>query len=356
MGDTDDGTWEFNEAAISVKALLADNLSAGIQLMSRDFGNSGNNELKVDWAFLDYRLNDSVGVRVGKFKKPEGIYNSIRDADAVRTSILLPQGIYNERVRDINIAIQGVGLYGFADLAGAGSLDYVIYLGNQPVDKNEPIIKDALLGGFYGITNGGSIEFKYSAGTQLFWNTPITGFRLGASMNTALIEINGTNQAYPWFQSNITEEELKIPFKYILSAEYQRENWTFTAEYMIEPIEANNSPIGGTPTPMGFPSGGEYDIETESYYVQLTYQLSEKWQIGSYYSWSYGSANGVLNRNDPAQHLKDWALSAKHAINEWWVVKAEFHLFQGYQGVEVDESGVFEKDWNLIALKSTISF
>lgn len=356
-GDTDDGTWEFNEAAISVKALLADNLSAGLQIMSRDFGILGNNKVKIDWAFLDYRVSDAVGFRIGKFKKPDGLYNTIRDADAVRTSILLPQGIYNERLRDINIAVQGIGIYGFLDSDSIGSLDYNIFLGNQPIDKEESIIRDGLMGGFFGIAQGGSAEFKYSTGVQLFWNTPITGLRFGQSFNAASIEINGTNVAFPWFASDIVEETLEVPMKRISSLEYQTEKFTFTAEYMYQKMEADNAAIGGVITPYGFPSGGYYEIEWESYYVQLNYQLNEKLQLGTYYS-SYTEDTSIrlFAPQEGDDRLNDWAISAKYAVNDWWLIKAEVHFMDGLLNTQLDETGTPEKNWQLFAVKSTISF
>ena len=351
LGDTEDGTWEFNEAAISVKALLQDNLSAGIQLMSRDFGTSGNNDVKVDWAFLDYRLNDQFGIRVGKFKKPDGLYNTIRDADSVRTSILLPQGIYGENVRDITIAIQGVSVYGFLDANEAGSFDYILFLGNQPIDTDEPVMKDSLLAGFYGIQEDGTIEFKYSVGGQVFWNTPIDGLRFGQSFNKAIVEINGQNTSYPWYSSSIQDGLLDISLRTISSIEYQMEKVTLSAEYLYNKMTVTNAPIGGAITPYGFPAGGDYELITNNYYLQINYQIANDWTLGTYYSSSLNTTQGVDGDEDT-----DIAVSAKWAVTDSWTLKAEVHFFDGVNGATPDESGIIEENWQLFALKSTISF
>jgi hypothetical protein len=324
--------------------------------MSRDFGPSGNNEVNVDWAFLDYRMSDSIGFRVGKFKKPEGIYNTVRDADAVRTSIMLPQGIYAERLRDIQIAIQGFGAYGFLDLGGAGSMDYVVYLGNQPINKDEPVIRNDLLGSFYGIDEGGSIEFKYSYGFWTFWNTPVSGLRFGLSVNQSLMEINGTNTRYPWYSSEINDAELKAKIRWVASAEYQTERFTLSGEYMKSEFELPASPIGGPITPFGFPAGGLYEFEWESYYLQLNVPVGEKWTFGTYYNWYFETAQGIYSDDDPSDYRHDLAISAKYNVNEWWLLKAEFHIFDGYLGTEPGDSGVRDDSWNMIAIKSSLTF
>jgi len=355
-GDTEDGTWEFNEMALSVKSVLSENLSAGIQLISRDFGYSGNNDIKIDWGFLDYRINDAIGVRLGKFKRPDGLYNTVRDADSVRNPVLLPQGIYSERLRDILIAVQGIGLYGFVDMNKTGSLDYSVYLGNQPIDPEEQLVKEVLLKTTFGVTDADSVEFKYAYGGQVFWNTPITGLRVGESIYVAAIEVNGTNTTYPWYTSSIRDAMFKTPMRSVTSIEYQQEKFTISAEYMLHKFETSDSPIGGAITPYGFPAGGEWKFDLESYYLQAVYQLSDKLQIGAYHSWYYRKLNDKWHRDVPSEKLNDLALSLKYSVNEWWTLKAEVHMFDGYLFVDPDESGVLDDKWQLFAVKSTISF
>lgn len=355
-GKTEEGHFQFNEAAVSIKTLLNDNLSAGFQLISRDFGDSGNNDVKLDWAFVDYRFNDALGVRLGKIKRPEGFYNSVRDADGVRTPILLPQGVYSERLRDILISIQGLSIYGFIDMGGAGSLDYTIYGGNQPIDTEEPIVRDVLLRSFYGITSDESADFKYALGAQVFWNTPVEGLRFGQSFYQSEVEVSGTNNLYPWYTSSIEDGLMKTPMRTVTSVEYQQEKYTIRAEYMMNKYELPETPVGGEITPYGFPAGGMYKFDLESYYLQFDYQLTEQLQLGAYHSWYYRRTNGNWDRDNPAERLNDTVLSAKYNIKDWWIVKAEVHFFDGYLFVAPDESGVPEDKWNLFAVKTTFTF
>ena len=101
------GSFQFNELGINFSVELTDQLHAGLQLASRDLGSLGNNKVVVDWAFMDYHYQDWMGLRVGRVKMPFGLYNETRDIDMLRTSILLPQGVYNENFRDALTGIQG---------------------------------------------------------------------------------------------------------------------------------------------------------------------------------------------------------------------------------------------------------
>lgn len=354
--DVSNGTFEFNVAAINIKAILEDNMTVGIQLMSRDFGESGNNDLNVDWAFLDYHLSDAFGIRLGRFKKPDGLYNTIRDADAVRTAILLPQGIYNESIRDIQVAVQGIGFYGYLDADKLGSFDYQVFFGNQPINKNEPQIQNGLLKGIYGLSENGKIEFKYSTGAQVFWNTPIEGFKLGQSISTAMMQVNGENDTYLWYTPNITDAELEVPVRMISSIEYQQEKYTITAEYMYFELVGHDAPIGGTVTPLGFPSGGDYTNKQTAYYLQFNYNLTEKLSVGTYHCTTQYDTQDIYNKKDPFDKTTDLAFSVKYNINDWWIAKAEVHFIDGLIGTQPESNGSRESDWALFALKSSISF
>jgi hypothetical protein len=126
---SENGSFEFNEAGLSVTTELTDNARAGIQLFSRDLGNVGNNAVNVDWAFLDYHRKEIVGIRLGKMKLPENLYNDTRDYDLLRSSILLPQSVYNEYYRETEAGYQGAGLYGNLPAGPIGRLGYDAFVG-----------------------------------------------------------------------------------------------------------------------------------------------------------------------------------------------------------------------------------
>ena len=73
--DSEDGTFEINEVGLTFNATVTDKLRIGAQILSRDLGEDGNNDIELDWAFGDYRVTDRFGVRAGKLKLPIGLYN-----------------------------------------------------------------------------------------------------------------------------------------------------------------------------------------------------------------------------------------------------------------------------------------
>jgi hypothetical protein len=107
---TQDGTFQFDEFGLTFGVDLTDRLRGGIQLLARDLGEIGNNKVEIDWAHLDYRWRDWLGLRAGKIKVPYGFYNETRDLDMLRTSIFLPSSLYAEDIRDAYNAIQGAVL------------------------------------------------------------------------------------------------------------------------------------------------------------------------------------------------------------------------------------------------------
>jgi len=116
------GSFSFNETLLNVGANVNDNIRVGAQVMARNLGHAGNENVVLDWAYGDYRFSDEFGVRVGKVKTPFGLYNQTRDVDMVRNSILLPQSVYTEVFRDVMNAFEGASIYGTLALGESASL------------------------------------------------------------------------------------------------------------------------------------------------------------------------------------------------------------------------------------------
>ena len=93
-------------------------------------------------------------------KKPAGLYNETRDVDMLRTSILLPQGVYNDSWRDATLSITGFGLYGTFDLSSAGAVNYQVQVGEATeINTNSTmniVLEDAFFGTFSSPKNDGA--------------------------------------------------------------------------------------------------------------------------------------------------------------------------------------------------------
>ena len=206
-----DGSFEFNEAAINFSTSLTDNLRCGLQLFSRDFGDQGNNEVKLDWAFLDYNLREEFGIRAGKIKRPMGFYNQGRDVDMGRTSIFLPQCIYNESLREQQVSIQGVSLYGNISLNAAGSVEYDLFYGTINMKNDFPVVVNVYTKLSGSIPSGVKTTYDFARGGVLRWNTPLDELRFGYSFFQSSMQVE---------TENLPTIQLEIKGWHILSAEF----------------------------------------------------------------------------------------------------------------------------------------
>ncbi len=377
------GTAEFTDAAIFFSATPMDRLRIGVQFIARNFGTASDGHVQVDWAYGDYRISDELGFRAGRVKLPFGLYNEGRDVDMLRTSIFLPQSVYNERVRDLILAYQGAGAYGSLSVGGAGELDYHVFGGTLNVpDSTENLWEDnarvtgedsaVLLGVANDLENGWDIgttevEFREKTdselsipwvwGGSLVWNTPLTGLRLGSTYMNGRINYRSTF----WYDINITEPgfedrysesiELditdRIDHEMTLSAEYNLQDLIVAWEYNHEKME---------------------DKESCGWYGMAGYRFSDLFSLAGVYSESYGNSldkdgTQYQERGLPNYYawLKDWTLSTRFDLTDFWLLKFEYHFLNGVeQGVSHSyfegSAEPLSKDWGMLTAKTTFAF
>jgi len=364
FGDTKSGSFEFNEFGINFSSELTDQLRVGLQILARDFGSNGNNQMIIDWAFGDYRWRDWLGVRAGKIKIPKGLYNETRDVDMLRTSIFLPQSVYPEILRDLDLGLLGAGVYGHIDLNTAGLLSYQIMYGAQNVAPNEAA-SQALMGTtavFTPVENDSiDVNRKYVFG--LVWETPLSGLRMGLTYDSSdiLATAHFTGEGF-WDEGETVTIDFDTFRNIVLSAEYTRGNLVLAGEYIQTDKKYD----------LFFPDAvrDREDMTADGWYLSAAYEFTDRFALGTYYSESYNdkddrdgeklaATSGISHR----AYFKDICLTTAITINPYWIVKLEGHRFAGTNGVSPldqvpDENGhVFAKEnWNLFAAKVTFSF
>ncbi len=345
--DTNDGTFEFNEFGINFSTDLNDELRLGMQLLARDLGAIGNDKVEVDWAYADYRYRNWLGLRVGKVKKPVGLYNASRDVDAARTAIFLPQCIYPDALREAALANKGIAIYGTLP----GHVDYEFVHGVFDVPKDAGIA--------YLLRNYGTMtdtEVDNSAAGALTWNTPLDGVRTGFSVAkyNVLVTLLHPQLGAPYTM------ELGGEY-YILSAEYTYNNFMVCGEYQGSKQTVHTIiPV----VPVYLPAGQDTDTRTdiEKYYVMSSYRFTDWFELGMYYAVDYpdkddkdGDRYAVKER----AWLKDFALSLRFDINAYWILKLEGHKMDGLYSVDYsdsDDPADPDPDWYMFAAKLSYSF
>ncbi len=321
--NSEDGSFEYNEVGINFGKDMTDQLRLGIQLFSRDLGDVANNKVTIDWAYGDYRLKDWLGFRAGRIKLPLGLYNETRDVDLLRTSIVMPQSVYSDLLRDTVIAANGFALYGSLDMFAGGSLDYQAIAGQMNIDNDSGFKKNFDSRFPFTLTGESDTDNAYVG--NLRWNTPLEGFLLGVSGMKVKAE-NPTS-----FGPQETDTTLVT-----LSTEYTWEDLVIAAEYQTFEVKVYMPAINN-----------RSEATTEGYYISASYRFNELFTLGTHYSVYYPNKDdkdGNLRVTKSDAWEKDLALSLRFDINEYTVFKIEGHSVDGTANVNSTDNPIRTED------------
>lgn len=355
--DSVDGTTQLNEVGITLNAPVTEKLRVGIQILSRDLGEEGNNEIRLDWAFGDYRVCDSFGLRLGKVKLPIGLYNEGRDSDFLRNMAFLPQSVYDETRRNLLVASQGLQIYGNISLAAAGDLDYAAHYGQINFPEDSPTL-DAFLD--YANMGGGpwnqiSADNEYVYGGQLRYNTPLDGLRFAGSYFEGKADFAVSDITDP-DPANAGRLRVKIRQMYVASLEYATPWFTLSSEYtqFKQPVWLNG---------MEFPSGtsvGMYGMLSIPVPGQENVSVVGLYDV--YYS-DKDDKGGTIQAARPSggnaydYYRKDAGIGARWDINAYWLIKAEYHKVIGAALLtQYFNDNMAVKNWDYYTIKTSFNF
>lgn len=387
FGDTDNGgTYHFNERGINFTSDVSDRLRLGIQFFSRDFGNLGNNDVTIDWAYADYSFTEWANFRAGKLKMPQGLYNTSRDVDMLRTSVLLPQSVYNEGWRDSINALNGFEYYGYAPAGKVGSFEYHFLGGVNQFEDDGPEMR--LLEDQFPIYLGVDVSNNKVDRTyvgSVLWESPLEGLSFGLSgweMNFTAETSSTPDGSVPGAPTLDPSEIEVTQTGWTTSLQYAVGDFVFSTEYNRINYEFED--------PIYVPGGKDFD--SEGYYGMITYRFTDWFEVGTYYSEYYANrddkdgekaaqkwaaSEGLLGGYPPGQehraYLKDLALSLRFDITENWIFKLEGHKMRGgaimlnsdgntdfypssFANNGLIEGPSYTKDWELYTAKVSFSF
>ncbi len=383
LGNSKDGSFEFNEIGISFSALLTDDLRFGAQLISKDLGEYGNNDLAVDWASLDYSLKDWLGFRAGKIKTPYGLYNRKRDVDILRTSVLMPHGVYNEGLRDLGLCFYGASIYGGVNLNTLGFFDYEFYGGTLDIPSGGPFLityisfmehSNPPLYSLVDIATGGNwsglkFVFDHAEGGALTWSTPLSGLRFSASDAVGKGSLDGMeiNLADFGLGTDVLPVSADVNFNHaaVFSAEYELSDFTFTAEYTRWEISFDLSvPAAYRPLMTALGITSLEPVKLEAYYGSISWDAFKWMTVGVAYGEYYPNAD-EKDGDDIKDSIpdywawqKDTSLSVRFNLSEYICVKMETHFYDGLglASLETNPADESERNWILYAMKTSLNF
>ena len=349
-GPSQSGSWDFRELGINSAVRIHDQLMLTGQLMSRKAGAVDDGDPSVDYALLDYRFVEKqwghMGVKLGRIKNPFGFYNATRDVAFTRPSMILPQSLYFDKARNLELSSDGGMLYGVA-LFDSGRIKSELVVGEPRKDVN---VEYAYLnrdwpGSFEG-SEGYLWRTEYSSNDYSFIAAATFGnFKLD-------FEVLGTPA--PGAPGNgVVDIDVSA-----LSLQYNFDRWSITGEYFRQDISWGS--LGGV-------YGLDPENESESFYLQVEHRLTPEVSMFLRRDILYIDIDdrdglktqALFGRPAHTQYARDWTLGVGWEPNRDWLLRAEWHKVKGTAWLAVqdnpDESQSVE-NWNMLSLQATYRF
>ncbi len=290
----------LTEVVLNGRHSLDDRLQLSGQLMYRNKGKTQEEEVRLDYAFLDYTLASSSNSEyhsfLGRFKNSIGLQGSTLDVPFSRTASILPQSIYDEISRDLYVAADGIALQS-THLFANGELEFMATLGRLDMGKQ---LTANLIGDYED--NLDSKDF-YNLGVEYsFAGQWLVGF------DHVYADIEHSASAASTYQSGNIELERNYLF-----LRYSAESWELNLEYLyqdatIDNLLPNNLVglsefiTGNSFLPPAPPLPTRNDTTSDSYYVQLRYFLNEQLTLMLGYDVIYANRDDKNGREHQQQY------------------------------------------------------
>ncbi|MEH6628921.1 MAG: hypothetical protein V7739_20975 [Motiliproteus sp.] len=340
------GAFSFRELGLNATVQLTSEVSVNGQLLSRWAGEVDKGGADVDYLFADWSWlqQESVqaGFRIGRIKNPIGFYNDTRDVAFTRPSALLPQSIYQDRVRELLLSSDGVAAY-FNSGYENGNLLLDLQLGKPQVGKNSEL---SLLGRDWD----GKYQDAELKLARVLYEHDGGKYRLGLTLVDAESDFDGKGSDP--FQSGAVEI-----FFIGYSAQYNQEYFSLTAEYVEETVKRKDF--------NGVYSNPENTVE--AFYLQADFRLKHRWTLFARYDEVIADRDDKdggryrLSTGLPAHQrfAKDWAIGVGHQYSPSLLLRGEFHHVDGtawLPSLDNPNPSVLKRDWNLFLFQASYRF
>jgi hypothetical protein len=334
--NTSEGSLGWTEGALNANDQVTDKLRVGAQFHLTKLGEFGSYSTpSVDWALIDYKFNQRIGVRAGKVKIRWGLFNDTQDADPGYLWSLLPEPAYAVDWRATNLSQMGAELYGKLRLGDkAGELAYSAYYGYFVYASNDGYMEGFKESGL-NFTNQ---PWGITPGFDLRWKTPIRGLMLSGSLMLYNAKGNLTNGAF------------RQPLTYwpTYYAQYDAGKFRLSWQY-VKLVQYNDISTSGM-----LPYSTLQD--TRAWFGMGEYHLTDKLQLGIYYT-HYVVASAA-DQSNPANYCHDWVASSRYDLNRFFYLKLEGHFITG-TGVGfygIDNPNGLDPQTKLLVAKAGFSF
>jgi hypothetical protein len=210
----------------------------------------------------------------------------------------------------------------------------------------------------FGSLENPRVTFPWIIGGAVIWNTPFDGLRFGSTFMHGRYHVQaslrydveipeGFNGAgyHPFVQE--IDETADINHLATFSAEFVHDDLTLAAEYYTDRFEEAKS-IG--------------------WYVQSDYRFSRLFSLCAYYADlspfegnQEKEALEALGSPDYYRWQRDFTISTRFDLTEFWLFKLEYHFMDGVAGtipssLLEDQGDPKKRNWGMFAAKATFHF
>ena len=349
FGNSDDnGSFGFTEVGINALLRPLPRLQFSAQGLSRRAGEGTSATPRLDFALADYRLfsqdTNQFGIRVGRLKNPFGFYNDTRDVPFTRPSILLPQSIYFDRVRNVGLSADSVQLYGETSHSNFGSFSTQFGIIRPIVDDKDTRV--ALVGPVPG-----DLSPEASFIGRGIYESYDSRFRL------ALSGIWMKTDYDPARNDPLGPGSIRFTPIYV-SAQYNAERWSLTSEYALRTFRYKNF------------NNQRYDSQDftgESVYLQGVYRFNTKWEALLRYDVLFTDRKDrdgkeYADRTGGPSHsrfARDITVGLRWNVTPSFMLRGEYHRVNGTAWLSTLDNpsrGDTSQHWNLFAIQASYRF
>ena len=359
FGTSTDGSFDYYEAGLNAELQLRSNLLFAAQGAIRAAGVTDTGRPRLDYALMDYRflpgintltgVDANAGLRIGKVKNTVGFFNETRDVIFTRPSILLP-GVYgdNQNQRDLVFSAPGVQLYGNLDW---GNHEFSL-VGTASSNRGVSQAEDRLL-----VT----LSIPFSLRIEDSWNAQLMDSIDGGRWQFAVSAFYGRfilTATVPTVPPEALYGSIGVGLD-VLSARYNGEKLSVTAEYAINPNK-DSITLGGAPLEIS-------DITADTGYLQADYRLTSQWGVMARLDVSFrdrsdrnGHAFAAANAGADAasQYAYDFTVGLHWRYREHWGIWGEYHWIDGTDTVQAiqNQGRPLVDHWSMLMLMAAYTF
>lgn len=288
---TQHGRYDNIDAGLIVTVGFTSKVNAVTQISFQSADD--HTETDVDFAFLDWKVNDKFSLRAGQNKNPFGLYSEYFGIGTMNPFNNTPQSIYGGNAIG-NEFYRGVGGAGRAFLSKQWELDYDVLFGGLLNDELNPAekVSDAIQAGQPTVQlEHNSEEIRQALGGRLTLARPDNGFKFGVSGTSGISPDKGRNNIVGAFASYDTP---RILLRSELGHSYEPGFINFTGAY-----------------------------------VETGYKIDKHWQPVFRYDWARQHFNSAVPVPEQLKHHREVAAGLNYWVSPKAVVKGSYHHVDG---------------------------